>query len=318
MEKKRVFVTGMSGYLGGCLCDRLDSADWCECFYGMDRRRPLAKFAKGEFRELDINDPALADWVEENKPDVVIHLAYILEPIKDEALRHRVNVGGTVNLLEAAGRAGAGQVLVASSGTAYGAHADNPVPLKESDALRGNPDFGYAKDKVEVEALLETFAREHPDTAVSVIRPCVIYGQLVNNYLSELLGGTLVPIIRNHEPPIQFVHEKDVVRAIETIIEKRARGPFNVAPPDTVTLFEAARMAGKHVLPVYYRSAKILVGLGWWISRNLSPIPPSFIDYITYPWVMDSSRLTEQLGFEFRYTTRETLEIMFRSKGIIA
>ncbi len=59
MEKKIVFLTGMSGYLGTRLCLELEHLDWCERFFGMDVKKPLYKYDKGEFRQMDINSPAL-------------------------------------------------------------------------------------------------------------------------------------------------------------------------------------------------------------------------------------------------------------------
>lgn len=46
-------------------------------------------------------------------------------------------------------------------------------------------------------------------------------------------------------------------------------------------------------------------------------IPSNFFDYIRYPWVLDGSRLRDELGFEYRYSSREALTVMLRSKGVI-
>ena len=94
---------------------------------------------------------------------------------------HRINVGGTRSVLEAASQAGTPQVLVASSGTAYGAWPDNPVPLKEDHPIRPHPHFCYANDKSQVEFLCRDFMKNHPDIITGIIRPCVVYGRLVNN-----------------------------------------------------------------------------------------------------------------------------------------
>jgi len=318
MEKKRVFVTGMSGYLGGCLCRELDRVSWCESFCGMDVKRPLAKYDKGEFRKLDINDPALGEWLKEVQPDVIVHLAFIVDPIRDEGLMHRINVGGTRSVLEAASQAGTPQVLVASSGTAYGAWPDNPVPLKEDHPIRPHPHFCYANDKSQVEFLCRDFMKNHPDIITGIIRPCVVYGRLVNNYLSDLISMPLVVAApKDHNPDLQFVHEDDVVGAVLAIIEKEGRGAFNVAPPDTVTLREAIELAGRKALYLPDIVMELLARASWYLELPLLKAPASFLDFMRYPWVLDSSRLRDELGYEFRYSTRETFEIMVRNKGIV-
>jgi len=313
--KKTVFITGMSGYLGGNLCRELDKLDWCEKFYGIDVRKPLYKYDKCEFRQMDINDRGLADWVVELKPDILIHLAYILEESHDHDLMHRVNFDGSKNALKAAAAGKVRQVLIASSGTAYGAWPDNPARLKEDDPLRANPDFIYATDKVNIEKLAGEFKAAHPETIVSIIRPTVVYGPQVNNYISKLVDHYLVMGNRDFNPPLQFVHEDDVVAAIIRILEKGAGGAFNIAPADTMTMLELLELSQRPYIlfPDWFLSPG--VHLLWTLRIPLLNLSTAFLDYIRYPWVMDNSRLVNELGFKYRYSTRETAEIMLRAKG---
>ncbi len=318
MDKKKVFVTGMSGYLGGCLCRELDRASWCESFHGMDIKRPLAKYDKGEFRKMDINAPDLGEWLSELRPHILVHLAFIVDPIRDEELMRRINVDGTRSVLNAASRAGVPQVLVASSGTAYGAWPDNPVPLEEHHPVRPHPSFRYANDKAQVEFLCKSFMEDNPEVITSIIRPCVVYGRLVNNYLSELISMPFVVAApREHNPDLQFVHEDDVIAAIMTILEKEGKGAFNLAPPDTITLRETIEIAGRRPLFLPDKVMDLLARTAWHLRLPLLKAPASFLDFMRYPWVLDSSRIREELGYNFRYSTRETFEIMVRSKGVL-
>jgi len=318
-NKKTIFMTGAAGYIAGVLLRRLESVEWCGRVYGMDRRPPGGRFQIPiEFREMDINDAALIEWVREIKPDIFIHMAFIVDPIHDEELMSRVNIGGTKNALEAASGVGAGQIMIASSGVAYGAWPDNPTPLKESHPLRPHPAFRYANDKSRIDSLCQDFAREHPDRTVSVIRPCVVYGPGVDNYLSNLLTGLpWLTGLAGYNPPMQFVHEEDVAGAIIAILEKGAAGAFNIAPPDTVTVRDAAAIAGKPsiFLPIWILEP--MVALAWHMRLPLLKAPPSLLDFMKYPWVLDSARLREEIGYSFRYSSRETLEILLREKGVL-
>ncbi|MFP4474607.1 MAG: NAD-dependent epimerase/dehydratase family protein [Desulfatibacillaceae bacterium] len=317
MKKKKVFVTGMAGYLGGCLARELDRTYWCGRFHGMDVNVPMAKYKKGEFRQMDINSPALVDWIREIQPDIVVHLAFIVDQVHDETLMHRVNVDGTKNVLRAAREAGVGQVLVASSATAYGAWPDNPVPLKENDRIRAHPTFIYARDKAEVEGVMAEWAKENVGTKLSVIRPCVIYGPNVDNYISGLFTMPLGLGTVGHDPRFQFVHEDDVVGSILHILKKEAAGPFNVAPPDTVSLSEANRICNKPSVPIPDKALEILFKAAWRLRLPVFRVPEPFLDYVRYPWLVDSTRLREELGYEFTYSSRETFEIMLRAKGVL-
>jgi len=315
--KKTIFITGMSGYLGSCLCRELDRTNWCERFFGIDIKFPLEKYDKGTFKKVDINDKSILDWVKEIKPDAIVHLAFIVNPIYDENIQSNVNISGTKNVLNIAKEAKINQILVASSGTAYGAWPDNPVSLKETDPIRKHKSFKYAHDKADQEDLCKIFSKECSDINLSIIRPCVVYGSRVDNYLSGLLTMPVSVALKNYNPPVQFVHEDDVIRSILTIIENNATGPFNIAPSDTVTIHDAIKIANKPsiLLPDYI--LKPMMSFTWRLKIPFYKIPPGFIDYIKYPWVLDSSRIQNELNFTFKYSSKETLDVLLRSKNII-
>lgn len=318
MSGKKVLITGVSGYIGGALCRVLEHTAWCARVDGCDIRAPLDKLDKVHYRELDINDPDLAGWVADCAPDVVLHLAFVLNPMHDEARMRRINVGGTRAVLQAAAAAGTRQVMVASSGTAYGAWPDNPVPLRETDPIRPHPGFQYAREKAEVETICADFMEAHPEVVFSIIRPCVLYGPNVHNYLSRLLTGMPTVVgLAGYDPDLQFVHEDDVSRAIVAILEQEARGAFNIAPPDTLTMEETLGMTGKRVVRLPEWVLAPLADLLWRFRINVLGAPASFLDFMRYPWVLDPGRLMEELGFEFRYTSREALTVMLRSKGVL-
>src|ERR671920_1164903 len=101
-----------------------------------------------QFERLDVRDrDGVRAVLERARADALVHLAFILNPSHDEHLMYDVDVNGTHNVLEAAGRAGTEQVLVTSSAVAYGAFPDNPVALSEDDPVRGVAGYSYARDK---------------------------------------------------------------------------------------------------------------------------------------------------------------------------
>src|SRR5438067_7062276 len=140
----RYVITGGSGYIGSRLIERLVGRDDTERVVIADVRPPRSFRPKVEFSELDVRDrDGVRSLLERERPDVLVHLAFVLNPMHDEHTMYEIDVGGTHNVLEAASATGVEQVLVTSSATAYGAFPDNPVPIDEDQPVRGVPDFEY-------------------------------------------------------------------------------------------------------------------------------------------------------------------------------
>src|SRR4051794_18087941 len=232
-------VTGGSGYIGSRLVERLIQREDTEKIVICDVRPPKFR-PKTEFQQLDVRDRERAkEILEREKPDVLVHLAFILNPMRDEETMYDIDVNGTRNVLEAASSAGIGQVLVTSSSTAYGAFPDNPVPLTEEDPVRGVAAFEYARDKTESDRLCQLWALEHPDRVMTIVRPCIVFGPNVDNYLVRIwTDAPFQPDFGNLDTPMQFVHEDDVVEAITRLLIGRHGGAFNVAGDGTMTLGE--------------------------------------------------------------------------------
>ncbi len=283
---------------------------------GWDVRPPREPSPKLRFEQTDVTDPALPERLRALAPDALVHLAFVLNPLHDEERMHRINVGGTRNVLRAAAAAEVGQILVASSGTAYGAFPDNPVPLRETDPCRPHPTFQYARQKAWLERDYQRYQREHPDTVFAILRPCVVFGPGVHNYLSGLLTALPVSVgLAGYDPPLQFVHEDDVADIACAVLSQQARGGFNVAPPDTLPASEViARPSGPHVL-LPDGLLRCIAGVAWALHLPLLNAPASFLDFMRYPWVLDTARVEQELGTTYRYSSRETLDIMLTANG---
>jgi UDP-glucose 4-epimerase len=59
------------------------------------------------------------------------------------------------------------------------------------------------------------------------------------------------------------------------------------------------------------------VKLQWALRIPWLNLSAAFLDYIRYPWVVDSSRLRNEIGYRFKYSSWETVEILLRAKGIL-
>ncbi|HLF41398.1 MAG TPA: NAD-dependent epimerase/dehydratase family protein, partial [Acidimicrobiia bacterium] len=114
-----VAITGVSGFLGQGLLRRLLAAGTCGRIVGLDVREPAFLPRELDVHLVDVATSELRPLLE--GVDVVVHLAGVHDAIPDVDLMARVNVAGSRRVLEAAGAAEVGKVVVVSSATVYGA-----------------------------------------------------------------------------------------------------------------------------------------------------------------------------------------------------
>jgi UDP-glucose 4-epimerase len=312
----RYLITGGSGYIGTRLVARLSERDEIERLTVADVRPPRTFGPKVAYEEVDVRDRARVHrLLEHERPDVLVHLAFVLNPMHDEHAMYGIDVGGTQNVLEAASAAGIEQVLVTSSATAYGAFPDNPVPLTEEHPVRGVADFEYARDKAECDRLCQLWACRHPDRVMTIVRPCIVFGPTVDNYISR--SFTDQPFFADFgegDVPIQFVHEDDVVEALVRLLEGRHSGAFNVGPDDWMTVTECAETVGLRTIRVPFGPYRALAQAMWRLHRVETPA--GNLSFVRYPWVVSNAKLRETLDWAPRHSSRETFEITMRARGL--
>ncbi len=299
----KILVTGAAGYIGGRLVEKLCALNWVDLVVGIDIHEPEKKFAKYVFDRRDIRH-SMDDLIADQKIDTIVHAAYVLPPIHDKSMMEDINKGGTRNVLKSAARAKVRQILYTSSTTAYGFHADNDQPLTEKSPLRGNDDFTYAKNKKEIEAIFDQFMAEHPEIAVSIVRPCFVVGPGFTNPMAQHLQKKLVMIPANHRP-WQFVHEDDVIDVMAMLLEKRIAGRFNITGDGTLTFPEMIRMLGNIPLPVPWPIIYPLNNLAWYLRLTfMSKFPSPAMRMMVHPWIASSEKLKKETRYSFKYDTR--------------
>lgn len=310
---QRIAITGSSGYYGSKLIEHIRDRHPQATILGMDV--VASRAAPHEFHQLDVRDPALTDVMKNFQPDTVVHLAFIVNPIRDDRKMHEINIGGSENVFRAVEAVRPQRFLMASSATVFGGRPDTPVPVDDLHPIHDKAIFRYAIDKTELERMIAEFAQRNGDIAVSWTRPCIIYGPGVNNYLSRfLLNIPFIAKLDGRDTPLQFVHEDDVAAATCEILSRNARGPFNIGPPDWIPLSEIARDTGRVCLklPLWMACAATIF---WWNLRlPVFKFPPELHYFLRDPWVVAPNRLQRELGYQFRFTSRDTLRELYRTK----
>jgi UDP-glucose 4-epimerase len=315
----RYVITGGSGYIGTRLVDLLSRREDTERIVICDVAPPRGYKPKTEFERLDVRDrAAVRSVLERSGADALVHLAFILNPSHDEHFMYDVDVNGTQNVLDAAADAGTGHVLVTSSAVAYGAFRDNPVPLTEGHPVRGVAGFPYARDKTESDRLCQLWALNHPDRVMTIVRPCIVFGPNVDNFLVRL--WTKQPFAVDAAGSIgqryQFLHEDDVVEAVTALLLGRHGGAFNVAGAGDMTGRECAELIGSPIRKMPLRALRGLARAMW--GARLSEGPPGQIEFALHPWLISTEKIERTTGWRPRHTSRETFEITMRAHGKLA
>src|SRR3954453_20113522 len=114
MGSMRYLITGGSGYIGSRLVELLARREDTEKIVIADVVPPKGGYRpKTEYERVDVRDRgAVHSALQRANPDVLVHMAFILNPVHDEGFMYDVDVNGTHNVLEAASEVGIRQVLV--------------------------------------------------------------------------------------------------------------------------------------------------------------------------------------------------------------
>lgn len=321
-----VAVTGPTGTFGFGLLPLLQEDGRVARVVGV-ARRPFDPeehgWTKMEYRRGDVREPD--DLAAAFKgADVVVHLAFLIVGGNRETTR-AVNIDGTINAFRAAAAAGARRFVYASSVAAYGFHRDNPVGMNEDWPVRPADRLFYAREKAELEHLLQEEALAHPDTALYLLRPPIVLGphalgaKSLPGFLGLLLrplrgrgGGVRVPLpVFVPDLPVQLIHEDDVGRAlVQCVVAAGPPGAYNIAADDVLSSHDVARELG--MIPFPFPATPVQATSRLLAKVPLLPAAAQWVEAMSHPAVMDTTRARTELGWSPRFTAREALRDTLR------
>lgn len=248
-------VTGGAGFIGSHVCERLLGAghavwafDDLNNFYDpqIKRRnlRDIQSLAKPfEFVAGDLLDrAALEELFSHVQFDQVIHLAArtgVRPSLTEPALYQRVNVEGTVNVLEAARLHGVRKITIASSSSVYGVNAK--VPFSESDPIFSaiSP---YAASKLAGEALGHVYHHLY-GLDVALLRFFTVYGPrqrpdlAIHKFAQLISAGKPIPVFGDGRTARDYTYITDIVDGVIACTRKEFGFEiFNLGESQTVTL----------------------------------------------------------------------------------
>ena len=307
-EKKNVFITGVSGFIGQRIVERFSNREDIGEIIGIDIFDPPCYQDKMTFIKHDVRDD-MTPVMSRYKIDWAVHAAFVISVIHDNSLLDDIDLKGTINFHKACEKLGIKNVMQVSSTTAYGSHRDNPALLTEDLPLRGNDDFPYGKNKAVLEnTIVKEFREKHPEVNYTVVRPCFVCGpHFYKNPLGRHLMKKIV-MLPSDMRPFQFVHEDDVADSIHFLLSNNLSGAFNLAGDGTMTFKEMVAMTRGIYLPLPPFLLSPATDLAWKMKLSfLTEFPSGPMALMRYPWLAGNKKIKDA-GYSFRYTTRETYE----------
>jgi nucleoside-diphosphate-sugar epimerase len=310
----RVTITGATGNVGTAVLRTLSADDAISEIVGVARRRPQLTIPKVRWVEADVARSDLAPVME--GADGVIHLAWLIQPSRDESVTRATNVDGSRRVFEGAIRAGVPRIVYASS---VGAYAPGPKDraVDESWPATGIPTSFYSRHKAAVEAILDGIENDHPEVRVVRLRPGLIFGRDAASGIRRLFAGPLLPsfLLRPRWIPVvpapgrlvfQAVHRDDVAEAYRlALLDDDARGAFNVAAEPVLDAPTLGRVLKARPVPVPEPLLRGAAALTW--RLRLQPTEPGWVDMGLGVPLMDVRRAREELGWRPRHTAADAL-----------
>jgi UDP-glucose 4-epimerase len=232
----RAIVTGGAGFIGSHVVDALLRDGYAVTVIDDLSSGDAARVAAdAELVELDIVDAdALSALVKQVQPRAIFHLAAqasVVASVEDPGRDCEVNVRGTLNVLEAAGKVGAPVAFTSTGGALYG--DDVPMPTPETQAPA--PLSPYGASKLAAEAYVRTWTLSS-GISHTVCRLGNVYGPrqsphgeagVVAIFSHHLHAGKAPKLYGHGTPTRDYVYVDDVVRALLAAVGRS--GTFNIA-----------------------------------------------------------------------------------------
>lgn len=239
----KIAITGGSGFIGNYLINKLAS-DHQLIVLGRKKREPLSTPIEKliSYHQTDYSVDTLTNIFATLEPDAVVHLAAIRPSNNANNSTFISNLTIANNLFESCFRTNINNIVNLSSISIYS--PANPLPWKEDQHPEPFNHYGLSKLWIE-EAANFYNARGLSIKSLRVAQVIGIgerEGFLLQNYLNDALSGKALKVYGQGKGKRQYVHVKDVVKAIEHALSlPQIKGTFNIGMEQNYSFSELAK-----------------------------------------------------------------------------
>jgi nucleoside-diphosphate-sugar epimerase len=310
----KIVVTGATGNVGTSVVRALSADASITQVVGLARRKPQRALPTSEFVSADVTSSDLVPIF--RGAQAVIHLAWLIQPGRDEAVTRHVNVDGSRRVFEAVVAAGVPALIYASS---VGAYSRGPKDrfVDESWPTEGIASSFYSRHKSMVERDLDRLEAQNPELRVVRLRPGLIFQRTAATEIRRLFLGPFVPspLLRADLAPIspdvpglrfQAVHSDDVGDAYRRAAVADVSGPFNIAAEPVVGSDELARMLRARKVSISPRVLRAAAAATY--KLRLQPAEPGWLDMALGVPLMSTERAHRELGWRPTRTALEAIQ----------
>ncbi len=293
----KYLVTGGAGFIGSHLVDKLiEKGNKVSVIDNLSAGKKENLNKKAKFYKIDIRNPKISRIFKKEKPEIVFHYAAQIDvgkSLENPVLDAKINILGTLNLLENCRKFKIKKFIFASSVGVYG--EPETLPLKENYPL--NPLSPYSITKLAIEKYLNYYRFQGLDFVC--LRHSNVYGKRQKSVGEGGAVAIFIDRILKREKPVifgdgrqtrDFLYVDDAVDAAVLAIKAYSGAIYNVGTNKEINIKE-------------------LLGL---ISLKMNQkVKPNFL-----PWRegeiiksrIDYSKIKKELGWQPRYSLEEGLE----------
>ena len=313
----RVIVTGATGNVGTSVLRALAADPAVNEVVAVARRAPQRPLEGAEFVAADVAESELRPIV--RGADAVVHLAWLIQPGRDESVTRRVNIDGSRRVFQAVVDERVPSLVYASSVGAYSPGPKDQL-VDESWPTEGIPSSFYSRHKATVERELDRLASEQPGLRIVRLRPGLIFQRSAATEIRRLFAGPLLPgwLLRSRLAPIspdvpglrfQAVHADDIGDAYRRAVLSDAGGAFNIAAEPVIGSAELAGLLKAR--PVRIPARVVRGGAAASFALRLQPAEPGWVDMALGVPLMSTERARAELGWsESRSATDAIAELV--------
>lgn len=326
---QRILVTGATGVVGPLVVQAMHRAGFCIRTFSADMAGPGVLPQGAEVMTGDVTDQDAVQSAMQGV-DAVVHLAallHIVNPPPEMCDKYeRVNIGGTVTVVEAAIKAGVKRIVLFSTIAVYGASGGQVL----SEMSPVHPDTIYAQTKLAAEQIVLNARGADGQPLGTVLRLGAVYGSRIKgNYerlIHVLARNRFIPIGPGHNRRT-LVYDKDVGAAVILAVSHPAAAGrvFNVTDGQYHTLKEIieaiclalGRQPPRLSLPA--APARVLAGLfetGCRFGGINPPVTKEMIDKYTEDIAVEGNLIRQELGFTPQYDMKTAWEETIREMRI--